>query len=69
MRNKLISVVAFSFASIVCFGQPRLRPDNIEEIVKAMTDEEIASLLVVNKDPVFYFSEGTAAGVRGIPRL
>ena len=69
MRNKLISVVAFSFASIVCFGQPRLRPDNIEEIVKAMTDEEIASLLVGSKEPEFYFFEGTAAGVRGIPRL
>ena len=69
MRNKLISVVAFSFASRVCFGQPRLRPDNIEEIVKAMTDEEIASLLVGSKEPEFYFFEGTAAGVRGIPRL
>ncbi len=69
MRNKLISVVAFSFAAIVCFGQPRLRPDNIEEIVKAMTDEEIASLLVGSKEPEFYFFEGTAAGVRGIPRL
>ena len=69
MRNKLISVVAFSFASTVCFGQPRLRPDNIEEIVKAMTDEEIASLLVGSKEPEFYFFEGTAAGVRGIPRL
>ena len=69
MRNKLISVVSFSFAAIVCFGQPRLRPDNIEEIVKAMTDEEIASLLVGSKEPEFYFFEGTAAGVRGIPRL
>ena len=69
MRNKLISVVAFSFAAIVCFGQPRLRPDNIEEIVKAMTDAEIASLLVGSKEPEFYFFEGTAAGVRGIPRL
>ena len=34
-----------------------------------MTDEEIASLLVGSKEPEFYFFEGTAAGVRGIPRL
>ena len=58
-----------SLVAVMSFGQLRLRPDNIEEIVKAMTDEEIASLLVGSKEPEFYFFEGTAAGVRGIPRL
>ena len=69
MRIKLIAVVAFSLATMVSFGQPRLRPDNIEEIIKAMTDEELASLLVGAKEKEFEFFEGTAAGVRSIPRL
>ena len=50
MRNKLIAVVALSFVAAVSFGQPRLRPDNIDEIVKAMTDEEKVSLLVGFKE-------------------
>ena len=69
MRNNLIAVVALSFVAAVSFGQPRLRPDNIDEVVKAMTDEEKVSLLVGFKDKQFEFFEGTAAGVRGIPRL
>jgi beta-glucosidase len=69
MRNNLIAVVALSFVAAASFGQPRLRPDNIDEVVKAMTDEEKVSLLVGFKDKQFEFFEGTAAGVRGIPRL
>lgn len=69
MRNNLIAVVALSFAATVSFGQPKLRPDNIDEIVKAMTDEEKVSLLVGKKDSYFDNFEGTGAGVRGIPRL
>ncbi|MBR5661448.1 MAG: glycoside hydrolase family 3 C-terminal domain-containing protein [Bacteroidales bacterium] len=69
MIKKVLSVIAMSLVAVMSFGQLRLRPDNIEEIVKAMTDEEIASLLVGSKEPEFYFFEGTAAGVRGIPRL
>lgn len=69
MRYNLIAVVALSFVAAASFGQPRLRPDNIDEVVKAMTDEEKVSLLVGFKDKQFEFFEGTAAGVRGIPRL
>ena len=61
MRIKCLAVVAFSFATILSFGQPKLRPDNIEEIIKAMTDEELASLLVGAKESEFEFFEGTAA--------
>lgn len=46
MINRILSVAAFSLAAALSFGQPRLRPDNIDEIVKAMTDEEKVSLLV-----------------------
>ena len=69
MIKRFFLVIVLSSAAVFSFGQPSLRPDNIEEIVKAMTDEEIASLLVGSKEPDFYFFEGTAAGVRGIPRL
>ncbi len=69
MRIKLIAVVVFSLVTMVSFGQPKLRPDNIEKIIKAMTDEELASLLVGAKEKEFEFFEGTAAGVRSIPRL
>ena len=55
--------------AVLSFGQPKLRPDNIDEIIKAMTDEELASLLVGAKESEFYYFEGTAAGVRSIPRL
>ena len=69
MIKRVFLVIVFSLAAVLSFGQPRLRPDNIEEIIKAMTDEELASLLVGAKEKEFEFFEGTAAGVRSIPRL
>ncbi|MBQ6253572.1 MAG: glycoside hydrolase family 3 C-terminal domain-containing protein [Bacteroidales bacterium] len=69
MIKRIISISVLLFAALSSFGQPRLRPDNIEEVIKAMTDEELASLLVGAKESRFEFFEGTAAGVRSIPRL
>ena len=69
MIKRVFLVIVFSLAAVLSFGQPKLRPDNIEEVIKAMTDEELASLLVGAKESEFEFFEGTAAGVRSIPRL
>ena len=69
MIKRVFLVIVFSLAVVLSFGQPKLRPDNIEEVIKAMTDEELASLLVGAKESEFEFFEGTAAGVRSIPRL
>ena len=69
MIKRVFLVIVLSLATVLSFGQPKLRPDNIEEVLKAMTDEELASILVGAKESEFYFFEGTAAGVRGIPRL
>lgn len=69
MIKRALLTAALSLATVLSFGQPKLRPDNIEEIIKAMTDEELASLLVGAKESEFYYFEGTAAGVRSIPRL
>ena len=69
MIKKVLLTAALFLAAVLSFGQPKLRPDNIEEVIKAMTDEELASILVGAKEPEFYYFEGTAAGVRGIPRL
>jgi len=40
MIKRILSIAALSLAAVLSFGQPKLRPDNIEEVIKAMTDEE-----------------------------
>ncbi len=69
MIKRVFLVIVLSLAVVLSFGQPRLRPDNIEEVLKAMTDEELASILVGAKESEFEFFEGTAAGVRSVSRL
>ena len=69
MIQRVLLTAVLSMTAVLSFGQPKLRPDNIDEIIKAMTDEELASLLVGAKESEFYYFEGTAAGVRSIPRL
>lgn len=47
-------------------GYNRLRPDNIDEIVKAMTDEEKALLMVGLNE---FHIDGAGAGTRSVERL
>ena len=45
-------MAAFSLAAALSFGQPRLRPDNIDEIVKASAGGFTASVTVTNTGSV-----------------
>lgn len=75
---KKVMILAAALLSVSAFAQPQLRKDNIDEVIKAMTLEEKATLLVggaqaamvegvtsglVNEVP------GAAGNTRAIPRL
>ena len=65
--KKLLSLFLLTLFSGLVFAQPQLRPDNIDQVLQAMTLEEKASLLVgVSPDNLV---PGTAGGTRAIPRL
>ena len=76
--KKIMLIAAAGLCGVAAFAQPQLRPDNIDEVIKAMTLQEKVTLLVggsraVNIDGV---PTGTtdlvpgAAGVtRAVPRL
>lgn len=68
MKSLRITLFAVSMAAAMTAGaQPQLRKDNIDEVVKAMTLEEKASLLVGTSPDNLV--PGTAGGTRAIPRL
>ena len=62
---------ALLMSGVAAFAQPQLRPDNIDEIIKAMTVEEKVDLLIgcgQGYTPDVKFP-GTAGRSRDIPRL
>ena len=68
MKILRITLFAVSMAvSISAAAQPQLRKDNIDEVLKAMTLEEKASLLVGTSPDNLV--PGMAGGTRAIPRL
>ena len=68
MKILRITLFAVSMAvSISAAAQPQLRKDNIDEVLKAMTLEEKASLLVGTSSDNLV--PGMAGGTRAIPRL
>ena len=68
MKSLRITLFAVSMAvSISAAAQPQLRKDNIDEVLKAMTLEEKASLLVGTSSDNLV--PGMAGGTRAIPRL
>lgn len=65
--KKLILFFLLAICSALVFAQPKLSPDNIDQVLQAMTLEEKASLLVgVSPGNLV---PGTAGGTRAIPRL
>ena len=52
MINRILSVAAFSLAAALSFGQPHLRPDNIDDIVKVSAGGFTASVTVTNTGSV-----------------
>lgn len=67
MKKQLSFLAILLFCCPVLEAQPQLRPDNIDQVLQAMTLEEKAALLVgVSPDNLV---SGTAGGTRAIPRL
>ena len=66
MKNVLVALAALA-ACTVAFAQPRLREDNIDEILKALTVEEKVQLLVGGAQPIMIggIPTGVAAEVPG----
>lgn len=63
--KKLILFFLLAICSALVFAQPKLSPDNIDQVLQAMTLEEKASLLVgVSPGNLV---PGTAGGTRAIP--
>lgn len=65
--KKFFFAVGMVLSMTAAFAQPQLRPDNIDEVLKAMTLEEKASLLVGTSSDNLV--PGVAGGTRAIPRL
>ena len=66
-RQNLLVFTLFIVLSAGAAAQPRLRADNIDEILQAMTLQEKASLLVGTSSDNLV--PGMAGGTRAIPRL
>ena len=66
MKHLFLTVGLF-LSMVVALAQPQLREDNIDEVLKAMTLEEKASLLVGTSSDNLV--PGLAGGTRAIPRL
>ena len=65
--KRLFILVVLALTALTAAAQPRLRKDNIDEIIQALTVEEKANLLVgVNSDP---YVAGVANGTRPVERL
>ena len=64
--RKLSFTVGMFLSLVAAVAQPQLRKDNIDEVVKAMTLEEKASLLVGTSSDNLV--PGLAGGTRAIPR-
>ena len=65
--RKLSFTVGMFLSLVAAVAQPQLRKDNIDEVLKAMTLEEKASLLVGTSSDNLV--PGMAGGTRAIPRL
>ena len=65
--KKFCFTVGLFLSMVAALAQPQLRKDNIDEVVKAMTLEEKASLLVGTSSDNLV--PGLAGGTRAIPRL
>ncbi len=67
MKKWTMVAVALLALAVSALAQPQLTPDNIDEVLKAMTLEEKASLLVGTSSDNLV--PGLAGGTRAIPRL
>ena len=76
MKN--VMFLAAALASVTAFAQPQLSKDNIDEVIKAMTLEEKATLLVGGAQAAMvegvtsglvHEVPGAAGNTRAIPRL
>ena len=66
MKKTLLTPLLL-LAGLAAMAQPQLNPNNIDEVLKAMTLEEKASLLVGTSSDNLV--PGLAGGTRAIPRL
>ena len=65
--KRLFTILAFVGTAVFSYAQPKLASDNIDEVLKAMTLQEKASLLVGTSSDNLV--PGMAGGTRAIPRL
>ena len=64
---RILPAICLFLATTASMAQPRLNGDNIDEILKAMTTEEKATLLVGGNPNSLV--KGTGGGTRAIERL